>query len=103
MKLLFTIFSGNFSSVFSPTSFGGANLAFSMLTDYGAKERKRHGLAEERLQRARGKWNEDRMKRLDFINKKLREKTKQRHTSIMLMKQCLDTIEYLQKNKTFAT
>ena len=45
-----------------------------MLTDYGAKERKRHGLAEERLQRARGKWNEDRMKRLDFINKKLREK-----------------------------
>ena len=74
MKLLFTIFSGNFSSVFSPTSFGGANLAFSMLTDYGAKERKRHGLAEERLQRARGKWNEDRMKRLDFINKKLREK-----------------------------
>ena len=45
-----------------------------MLTDYGAKERKRYDLADERLQRARGKWNEDRMKRFDFINKRLREK-----------------------------
>ena len=30
----------------------------------------------EKLQRARGKWNEDRMKRLDFINKRLREQNK---------------------------
>ena len=40
----------------------------------GAKERKSHDLAEESLQRARHKWNKDRMKLLDFINKRLREK-----------------------------
>ena len=74
MALLFTMLSGIFSSVFSATAFGGANLAFSMLADHGAKERKRHDFALEKLQRAREKWNEDRMKRLDFINKRLREK-----------------------------
>ena len=70
MALLFTILSGIFSSVISATAFGGA---FSMVTNHGGKERKRHDLALEKLQRARDKWNEDRMKRLDFINKRLRE------------------------------
>ena len=78
MAFLFTILSGIFSSVFSATAFGGANLAFSMLTDHGAKERKRHDLALEKLQRARDKWNEDRMKQLDFINKRLCEKNEVR-------------------------
>ena len=78
MALLFIILSGIFSSVFSTTAFGGANLAFGMLTDNGAKERKRHDLTLEKLQRARDKWNEDRMKRLDFINKRLREKNEAR-------------------------
>ena len=55
MALLFTILSGIFSSVFSATTFGSANLAFSILTDHGAKERKRHDFAEENLQRARDK------------------------------------------------
>ena len=64
MTLLFTVLGGIFSSVFSAMVFGGANLAFSMLTDHGAIERKRHDLALEKLQRARDKWNEDRMKRL---------------------------------------
>ena len=45
-----------------------------MLTDHGAKEQKRHDLAEEKLLRARDKWNEARMKRLEFTNKRLREK-----------------------------
>ena len=58
MALLFTILSGIFSSVFS-AMFGCANLAFSMLTDHGAKECKRHNLALEKLQKARDKWNED--------------------------------------------
>ena len=78
MALLFTILSGIFSSVFSATALGGANLAFSMLTDHGAKERKRHDLALGKLQRARDKWNEDQMKRLDFIIKRLREKSEAR-------------------------
>ena len=45
-----------------------------MITDHGAKERKRYDLAEEKLPKARDKWNEDRVKRLDFINKRLRGK-----------------------------
>ena len=52
----------------------GTNFVFSKLTDHIEEERKRHDLALERLQRARDEWNEDRIKRLDFINKRLREK-----------------------------
>ena len=47
MTLLFIFLSEIFSSVFSSTAFGGANLAFSMLTDNGAKEHKRHDLTLE--------------------------------------------------------
>ena len=36
------------------------------------------------------------MKWINFISKRLREKMRQGHTSRMLMKQCLNTIEYLQ-------
>ena len=53
MESLFTILSGMFSSVFTAMAFGGANLAFSMLTDHGKEERKRHDLALEKLQKAR--------------------------------------------------
>ena len=51
---------------------------FSRLTYHGAEERKRHDLALEKLQKERDEWNEDRMKRLDFINKRLREKSEAR-------------------------
>ena len=55
-------------------AFGSTNFVFSRLTDHGAEERKRHDLALEKLQRARDEWNRNRMKRLDFMNKRLREK-----------------------------
>ena len=55
-------------------AFSGTNFVLSRLTDHGEEERKRHDLAEEQLQRERDQWNKDRMKRLDFINKRLREK-----------------------------
>ena len=42
--------------------------------DHGEKEHKRHDLALEKLQRARDEWNEHRMKQLDFMNKRQREK-----------------------------
>ena len=74
MELFFIILSSILRAVANATAFSAANLAFSMLTDHGAKERKRHDLAEEKLQRTRDKWNEYGMKRLDFINKRLREK-----------------------------
>ena len=51
---------------------------FSRLTYHGAEERKRHDLALEKLQKARDEWNRDQMKRLDFINKRLREKNEAR-------------------------
>ena len=59
-------------------AFSGTNFVFSRLTDHGAEERKIHDLALEKLQRARDKWNRDRMKRLDFMNKRLREKNEAR-------------------------
>ena len=61
-------------AVVNALAFSGTNLVFSRLTDHGAEERKRHDLALEKLQRARDEWNRNRMKRLDFMNKRLREK-----------------------------
>ena len=58
--------------------FNGTNFVFSRLTDHGEEEGKRHDLALEKLQRARDKWNKNRIKRLDFINKRLREKNEAR-------------------------
>ena len=69
-SLLFTID----GAVVNALAFSGTNFVFSRLTDHGAEECKRHGLSEERLQRARGKRHEDRIKCLHFINKRLREK-----------------------------
>ena len=57
-------------------AFSGTNFVFNRLTDDIAEERKRHDLAEEKLQRAKDKWNEDQMKQLDFINKRLRKQNK---------------------------
>ena len=73
-SLLFTIG----GAVVNALAFSGTNFVFSRLTNHGAKEHKKHDLALEKLQRVRGKWNEDRMKRLDFINKRLREKNEAR-------------------------
>ena len=73
-SLLFTIG----GAVVNALAFSGTNFVFSRLTDHGEEERKRRDLAIERLQRARDVWNEDRMKRLDFINKRLREKNEAR-------------------------
>ena len=73
-SLLFTI--GD--AVMNALAFSGINFTFSKLTDHGEEERKRHNLTLEKLQRARDEWNKDRMKRLDFINKQLREQNRAR-------------------------
>ena len=65
-------------AVMNALAFSSTNFFFSKLTDHGEKERKRHDLTFEKLQRVRNKWNEDRMKRSDFINKRLREKNEAR-------------------------
>ena len=68
-SLLFTVG----GAVVNALVFSSTNFVFNRLTDHGAEERKRHDLALERLQKARDEWNEDRMKWLNFINKRLRE------------------------------
>ena len=68
-SVLFTIG----GAVMNALAFSGTNFLFFNLLDHCGKERKRHDLTLEKLQRARDKWNDDRMKRLDFINKRLRE------------------------------
>ena len=46
-------------AVVNALAFTSTNFIFSWLTDHDAKERKRHDLEEEKLQRVRDKWNED--------------------------------------------
>ena len=81
-SLLFTVG----GAMVNVLAFSGTNFVFRRLTDHSEEERKRHDLALEKHQRARDKWNEDRMKRLDFLNKRLREKVRQGHISTMLIK-----------------
>ena len=90
-SLLFTISGTGVNAL----AFSSTNFLFSRFTDHGEKERKRHDLAFEKHERARDEWNKDRMKRPDFINKRLRKKMRQGYMSTMLIKQCLSTIEYL--------
>ena len=69
-SVLFTIC----GAVVNALAFSGTNFVFSRLTDHGAEERKRHDLALKKLQSVRDEWNRDRMKHLDLINKRLRER-----------------------------
>ena len=73
-SVLFTIG----SAVINALPFSGTNFVFSRLTDDGAEEHKKDDLALEKLQRARDEWNRDQMKRLDLINKILRERNEAR-------------------------
>ena len=65
-------------TVVNALAFSAFNFAFSRRTDHGEEERKEHDLALEKLQRTRDEWNKDRMKRLDFISKRLSEKNEAR-------------------------
>ena len=56
-SILFTIG----GAVMNALAFSGTKILWSKLMDHGEKERKRHDLALEKLQRARTEWNKDRM------------------------------------------
>ena len=73
-SLLFTVG----GAVGNALAFSGTNFLFSGLTDHGEKQRKRHDLALEKPQKTRDEWNEGRIKRLDTINKRLRERNEAR-------------------------
>ena len=60
-------------AVVNALAFSGTNFVFSSLTDHCAEY-----LSLEKLQRERDEWNRDRMKRLDLIKKRLREKNEAR-------------------------
>ena len=91
-SLLFTVGGG----VVNALAFSGTNFVFSRLTDHGEQEHQRHDLTLEKFQRARDEWNRNRIKWLDFINKKLCEKNEASAYINQLMNQCLRTREYLQ-------
>ena len=61
------------SAAVNALAFSGKNYLFSKFSDHGEAERKRNDIALEDLQRDRDKWNQEHLKRLDFINKKLRD------------------------------
>ena len=62
------------SAAVNALAFSGTNYIFSKFSDHGEAERKRHDTALEDLQRDRDKWNQERIERVDFINKRLRDK-----------------------------
>ena len=66
------------SAAVNALAFSGTNYLFSKFSDHGEAERKRHDIALEDLQRDIGKWDQERLKRLDFINKRLRYKKEAR-------------------------
>ena len=66
------------SAAINALAFSEKNYIFSQFSGHGEAERKRHDLAIEELQKDREKWNQERLKRLDFINKRLRDKEEER-------------------------
>ena len=91
-SLLFTIG----GAVVNALAFSHINFVFSRLTDHGAEEHERHDLALEKIQWAMDEWNRDRMKWVDFINKRLREKNETRTYINNVDEAMLNTVEYLQ-------
>ena len=103
MALLFTIISTLLGAMINTTAFSSVSLGFSILRKDGWKERKRHDLAQEKLQKARDKWNEDRMEQLSFINKILRGKNEGRAYINNPDEEMLEYYRvFAKKNKVFA-
>ena len=91
-------------AVVNALAFSGTNSAFSRLTDHGAEIRRRHDLAGEKLQRARDKWNKNRMKRLHLINNRLRERNEARAYIKNVDEAMFEYYRvFAKKNKGFAT
>ena len=64
-------------AVANALAFTGSSFLFSSLSKKNIdKERKRHDLAVENLQKAQVVWQHERQQRIDFINKKLMQEKK---------------------------
>lgn len=55
-------------------AFNATSIFFTKRTDHGEKESKRFGLTFQKFVKVRNELNEDRMKLLDFNNKRLLQK-----------------------------
>ena len=77
-KTMASLLATGASAAVNALAFSGTNYLFSTFSDHGEAERKRHHIALEDLQRDRDKWNQDRLERLHFINKRLRDKKEAR-------------------------
>ena len=73
------------------------NCFFSKLMDHGKKECKRYDLELAMLQTARDELNEDRMNRLDFINKSMRQKNEPRAYINNIEKAMLEQLQIFAK------
>ena len=99
-SLLFTVS----DAVVNALAFSGTTFVFSRLTDHGEEEQKKHDLALEELQNTRDKWNKDRTKQLDIINKRLRERNEARAYINNVYEALLEYYQVVGKNtKTPAT
>ena len=71
--ILMTIFWAGINAL----AFVATNYKFNKSGQCDAEvEWKRYDLAEEKLQKAKDKWNQDRIKRLDVINQRLHQRNK---------------------------
>ena len=85
-----------FGAGINPPDFVGINYELSKNVCSDTEEdRRRSDLVED----AKDKWNEYRVRRLDFINKRVCQKSESKHTSAMSVKHWLSTIEYLRNKK----
>lgn len=83
-SVLFTI--GD--AVMNPLVFSGNNFFLRKYVDHCEKERKRHELVLEKLQKSRDEWNKDRVKCSILSIKDSMKMLKQEHTSTISTKQC---------------
>ena len=83
-------------AVMNALAFSGTNFLFNGLMDHDEKERKRHDLALESFKEQEMNGMKIERNNLILSTKGYVKEMGQGHISIMLMRQCLSTIEYLQ-------
>lgn len=100
IKKMSSVLFPNAGVVMDALAFSGTYFVFSKLIGHGENKHKRHNVALEKCQRARGEQNRNRMKQNHFISKKLCQKNEayidKQYTLTMLMKQWLTITEYFQ-------
>ena len=67
-------------AIFNALAFSGGNYLFSLFSDKGKTEMKRHNLTMEKITKDRDNYNKERQQRLDYINKTLRQQRHAEHT-----------------------